>query len=426
MDIKRLKTIQSNFLKEIQDTYNGKKTSLPFIINQIPPTSLVKDGEIFQALVIGGSVYKKAILKKGKEKITIVKIEEGDQPLFKTAKDFFLFVEKLVDPNINMISINFAYRIKPPVRELLSISKRSRLDGVLIGGSKENTFDGLIGEMVGERIELYFKKKNKEIMVVVANDTICLLFAALTKYEPMMLAGGADGTGVNFAFFLDKEKAVNLESASFDKFPQSKEGKIIASTSSNRGGWLFEKETAGAYLYKHFNLMVKERGIDYPQISSTEELNALGASPQPNPLPQGERERERVKQVQHDMIRVSEIARNLLTRSAQLVACQIAGITEFKQGQNIISRHSGKHQRIQNLYSSERFWTRRVPDGNPSSQNDKMNEGMVFNMEGSLFWKANNYKQTVEQTVKRLLPKYNVKFVQIKESGILGAAKLVS
>lgn len=51
---------------------------------------------------------------------------------------------------------------------------------------------------------------------------------------------------------------------------------------------------------------------------------------------------------------------------------------------------------------------------------------MVFNMEGSLFWKANDYKEMVEKTVKQLVPKYNVSFIGIKDSGILGAAKLIS
>ena len=363
MDIATLKTIKSNFVKELQDSASGKKTSLPFIINQIPTTPLVNNGEIFQALVIGGSIYKKAILKKVKKKLSILEIENGEQPLFKTAEDLFLFVGKIANPNINIISINFAHRIKPTVRKNSGNSSKSRIDGILIGGSKESTLHGLIDKKVREEIERYFRKNKKDALVAVANDTICLLLAGLTQYKPIILAGGADGTGTNFAFFLDKKNAVNLESANFDKFPQSKEGKIIDSTSSNRGGWIFEKETSGAYLYKHFNLIIKERNIDYPQISSTEELDLVS--------------RKNIPQV-------SEIANNLLKRSAQLVSCQIAGITEFKK------------------------------------------RGMVFNMEGSLFWKANGYKETVEETVKQLIPQYKVKFVEIKDSGILGAAKLVS
>jgi hexokinase len=96
----------------------------------------------------------------------------------------------------------------------------------------------------------------------------------------------------------------------------------------------------------------------------------------------------------------SQIARALLKRSAQLVACQIAGVVEFKNPS---------------------------PSPSPLEGEGRDEEvGMVFNMEGSLFWKGNNYKTIVQETLKQLVPKYNVRFVEIKDSGILGAAKLVS
>src|SRR3989344_96183 len=161
MDIATLKTIQQNFIRELRDAQAGKKTSLPFMINQISSTSLVKDGEIFQVLMIGGSIYKKAILKKDKKKLSILKIENGEQPLFKTAEDLFLFVGKIANPNINIISINFAHRIKAIVRNKSGNSSKSRIDGILIGGSKESTLHGLIGKKVGEEIERYFRKNKK-------------------------------------------------------------------------------------------------------------------------------------------------------------------------------------------------------------------------------------------------------------------------
>lgn len=103
--------------------------------------------------------------------------------------------------------------------------------------------------------------------------------------------------------------------------------------------------------------------MSFSPINSTEELNQL--SFKKNPI-------------------ISSLAKDLIKRSAQLVACQVAGITLFKK------------------------------------------QDMVFIMEGSLFWKGNNYKQTVIETVKQLVPEYKVDFVEIKNSAILGAAKLVS
>ena len=51
---------------------------------------------------------------------------------------------------------------------------------------------------------------------------------------------------------------------------------------------------------------------------------------------------------------------------------------------------------------------------------------MIFVMEGSVFWKGKNYKKTAEKTIKKLIPEYNVKFIEIENSAILGSAKLIS
>lgn len=356
MNNAQLKTIQSNFLHELQDAQNGKKTRLPFIIHRISANPIVKDSEIFQVLVIGGTVARVAEVIKNGERVDVLQ-KEDDQVNFRTEDDFLSFVGSKIGREINVVAFNFAYPMQP-------VFENGRLDGILLAVPKEGTFHGLIGKKIAKEIEGYvLKKRNKKITASVANDTVCLLLSGLIKYKWHELAGGVIGTGVNFAFFLNRNSLVNLESASFDKFTQSKQGKIIDKESDQPGKALFEKETAGAYLYKHFNIMLKENGIDYPNISSTEELDIICH-----------------KSIHH----VSEIARNLLVRSAQLVACQIAGITEFKK------------------------------------------LAMVFNMEGSLFWKGNHYRETVEQTVKTLVPKYNVKFVEIENSAILGAAKLVS
>ncbi len=352
-----LKEIQQNFLKELQDANNGKKTSLAYIINQIPNSSLVKDGEIFQVLVIGGSVCKNAIISKKDIKLTVVKQTVFKQPSFKKALDFLEFIDKHLEKNVRCLAINFAYPLKP-------IFGNNKLDGILIRGAKENGFSGIVGKKVGDEIEKYiYQKNNKKILVSVANDTICLLLSGLIKYPWENLAAGIVGTGLNFAIFLDNKNLVNLESANFDKFPQTKEGKIIDKESSSPKKALFEKEVAGAYLYKHFNLIIKEKNLPHSPINSTEELNELATKNIPL---------------------ISDISRNIISRSAQLVSSQIAGITAFKKCD------------------------------------------LIFVMEGSLFWKGFNYKDIVQDSVKKLVPKYKVDFAEIKNSNILGAAKLIS
>lgn len=349
-----LKTISGNFLAEIKKSYKGDKTSLHFVIHELPSHPIVVNGEIFQSLVVGGTIVKTATLKKNGEKILILDQKEKYLP-FKTEKGFLEFADSILQNNVNILALNFAY----PIRPLLADEK---LDGVLLTVTKEGQFHGLIGKEIGKEIENYvFSKRNRKIKVTVANDTVCLLTSGLSQFKKENLAGGIVGTGLNFAFFLDENKLVNLEAANFDKFPQTKEGKIIDDESNQPGKALFEKETSGAYLYKHFNIIIRKRKIIYPNLSSTEELDIVSHKNIP---------------------RISKIARDILKRSAQLVACQIAGIVAFKE------------------------------------------RDMIFNMEGSLFWKGNNYKKTVEETVRKIAPKYKIDFVEIENSAILGAAKL--
>lgn len=356
MNAKQLKIISNNFTQELLGAKNGKKTSLPFIVHGISPSPLVRDGEVFQSIVIGGTVAKIATLKKNGKTIQILNKKE-EKLSFKTEEEFLDYIDKELPENINILVLNFAHALKP-------IFENGRLDGILLSIGKENQIDGLIGKKVGREIENYvLAKRNKQIRVTVANDTVCLLTSGLSQFKKTELAAGIVGTGLNFAFFLNETQLVNLEAANFDKFTQTKIGKKIDIKSSRPGKYRFEKETAGAYLYQYFNFALKENHIDYPNIASTEELNKIS--------------RENIPQV-------SRIAQNLLKRSAQLVACQIAGIAKFKE------------------------------------------VDMNFVMEGSLFWKGNNYKETVEKTVKQLIPKHKVDFVEIENSAILGAAKLVS
>lgn len=352
-----LKIIFNNFTQELYDAQDGKKTSLVFIIHELPYPPIVRDGEIFESLVIGGTMAKSALLIRNGNRIKITSKKEGEKLNIENEEDFLAFVDYSLPKNVSILALNLAYPLKP-------VFKNGLLDGVLLEVGKENKFLDLIGKQIGKELENYvLTKRNKKIKVTVANDSVCLLTSGLTRFSAGELAAGIVGTGLNFAFFLNQNKLVNLESADFDKFSQTREGKIIDEQSVRPGKAQFEKEVAGAYLYKHFNLLLKENCIDYRNLASTEELDKVSRAN----IPQA-----------------SRIAQNLIERSAQLVACQIAGIARFKE------------------------------------------HDMVFNMEGSLFWKGNNYKGVVEQTVRQLVPEYKVSFVEIENSAILGAAKLIS
>lgn len=351
-----LQTITANFVTELTDANAGKKTSLPFIVHEIPGASIVPEGKTFQVLKIGGSILQKSRVVSEGGKTIIKTLEEEQLPVF-TTKDLFLStIDKHIDPDMEYLALNFAYPMTPVVRDGV-------LDGVLTNGTKEHSFQGLVGQAVGETIELYISSKyNRKIHVAVANDTICLTMAGLSKYPATSIAGGIVGTGLNFAFFLDDTHLVNLEAANFDKFEQSEEGKQIDAQSLTLGRSLYEKETAGGYLYYHLNLLLTKNQIKHPSIESTKQLDRLARG---------------------NIQKVSKLARSLFEHSASLIACEVAGITNYAK------------------------------------------RDMTFVMEGSLFWVGWHYKEMVEEKVKQLTP-YTVQFEEIKDCGIIGAAKLIS
>lgn len=81
--------------------------------------------------------------------------------------------------------------------------------------------------------------------------------------------------------------------------------------------------------------------------------------------------------------KAQELAQSVISRSAEYVGCQFAAVAEFRK------------------------------------------RNLVSVMEGSLFWKGMHYRETVEKVVGQLT-QYQVKFVEIPDSTIIGAAKLVA
>ncbi len=356
MDTGAFHSITQSFLDELKSSAIAPTGSLPFILHQLPEGAVVPENEPFQVLVIGGSICKTARVMRASGSISILQKAEVPQPVFATLDNFLTFIESQLYDNVNFLAVNFAYPLRPIFEEHV-------LDGVFhLAGTKEHAFEGLLGKMVGQTIRDFIsEKKNRKIKVSVANDTVCLLLSGLVAHKWENLAAGVVGTGLNFAMFLERVKLVNLEAAFFDKFPMSEEGKQIDARSQHPGNSVFEKEVSGAYLYQHFNLLAVRQGMVAKELASTEELDALARSDQSG----------------------ATLARELIERSAALVACQIAGITLF-QGRE-----------------------------------------MTFVMEGSLFWNAWQYKEQVEICVKQLT-QYKVFFVRVEESGILGAAKLLA
>ena len=356
MDNGPLKVDSQNFADELQKSLSTK-TSLPFIRHSLSTKAIVSDNQKFQVIVIGGSFYQKAIMIREKNSINILRREQGEQPPFLTETALLDFIKIHLEPDIDILALNFAYPLVPVTRGKI-------LDGMLQSGSKENTFVGLIGKKVGGTIENYIKEKlGRKVKVSAANDTICLLLSGLVNLPWDHLAAGVVGTGLNFAIFLDKYTAVNLESANFDKFPASEAGKMIDKTSVAPGTALYEKEVSGAYIYEHFNYIAKQLHLNVNDIKNTKELDELVTNKDPE---------------------VAKVAKEVLEHSASLVAAQIAGLLRFCK------------------------------------------RDLTFIMQGSLFWKGYKFKENVEKIVNELCPEYRAKFVQVPHSDLYGAAKLVA
>lgn len=333
-------------------------TSLPFIVTQLPSNSLAEDNEPFEVLIIGGTLGGKAICVKKNKTVSVVKQElDRKIPSIATKEELLNYVALSLEDNINLLAINFAYPLRP-------IFRKGKLDGELLDigtTGKAVSAPDLIGTVIGENLETYIQNHyGKSVNVAVGNDSLCLSLAGkgIPNINVNQLGFGIVGTGLNFGFFLTPHAVVNLESHAFEKFQQTELGETLA----KKTGSPYGKETNGENLYKHFNYFLEKEGIDYPHLTSTDQLDDL------------------VKM--HAPI-VTQAAKDTLLRSAQLVACQVAGIMEFK------------------------------------------NADMSFVMEGGLFWQGEGYKKSVEETVK-LLTKHSATFIKIENSNLYGAAQLVA
>jgi hexokinase len=352
-----LRKVYLNFLKELQAGLRDEQSSLPFILHDVSSSAFVHSDEAFQVMVIGGSVFRTAMIRKSGNEFLILDTAEEPLPTFLTKNDFLQFVDSHVNKQISTLAVNFAYPLRP-------VFENGKADGVLLSAMKEHTFEGLIGERIGKTIEEYFAATyRRKLTVALANDTVCLLLSGLTQHASTEIAGGIVGTGTNFALFLDDGRLVNLESANFDKFPLSDELKLFDAESQSPGKALFEKETAGGYLYKHFNVFLKQNQLPYPALRSTLELKQLAEKNTPF---------------------LSDLALLLVEKSAALIAAEITAISVFK--------------------------------ANPE---------LVFVMDGSFFW-DDLYQNFVQDYLSLLNPGQAIRFVKIDNGIYLGGAKLVA
>ncbi len=355
--------IRDSFCDELTRASRGEKTSLPYILNQLPSKSLVKPGEVFQVFVIGGTNGESAKVRYNADgTVTMVMyLAHPDLQKFKTSTDFMEFVYAHAAPDVRAIGINFAAALQPKT------GIQGQLDGILVEGvTKGHGFTGLQGEQVGQKIENHLRqKRGQEVLVSVGNDTVCLIASRLDKHvDRMSLMAGIVGTGYNMAYALEDNIVINLQASDYTGFTPTATGKIVDKQSTNPGEQLYDKEVSKMYL--HYNALVDELHLSGGKLTSGKALSDLTVS---NTGKEG------------------NAARALLDRSASLVAAQFAGFYNFK--------------------------------GRP--------ELLIAVMQGSLYWRSPGYKEVVLDQLKRLgVPADAIVFEKVNHSDIIGAAKLVT
>lgn len=302
-DIERLKEFKASFIAELTAALKGQENSIAAIPNYLPPTSLVKPGDTFQVLVIGGSVLRNALMESDFPVPSVISSTETSLPTLETKEQLFDILLLELHPDAEILALNFAYPFAANIRE-------NRLDGTVVRGTKSHQLKGLIGKTLGQELEAYIKEKTKrQITVTAANDALCLLLSAIHRNTDDNLIGGIIGTGTNYAIIQDNQ-VYNLESGNFDKFSMTRTGQIIDEKSNNQGQQHFEKEVSGGYLYQHYNTFVEIHNLPIKTLKSTVQLSYLAESPHAT----------------HEQ----EIARRLLERSARLTGAKIAALLEFK------------------------------------------------------------------------------------------------
>ena len=350
--------VKNNFLKELTLASLGHPSSIPFLKHYLPEQPLITEG-IAQLFVIGGTNYIVETVEIQPDGNSIVKDKQtGILPIFATKPNLITFFARFIDPRAKAIGINFGFPL------IACTGSQGELDGMLAYATKEHTFAGFT-EPLGELVKTIVKQQfHITPLVAVANDTICLALSGNGTEQGALVVG----TGSNMCIPINEKKKrilVNLESGNFNKFIISSVIKKLDEQSESPGVHLFEKNISGQYLSGIFNAVIKENPEIQP-IQTSKELSTLAKA--------------KTNGIAHDL------ARAILTRSASLVASEIAAVYEFM----------------------------------------KKPEPFSLIAEGGLLWNGWQYQENIrKQLVKFDIPEEAVEIKYISDSSIHGALGLL-
>ena len=356
--------LKNSFYSELVGASQGHKTSLLYSKTTPPVKLQIEDRTQFQVMVVGGTNFVSATMLRQDGVLPIFKTTKQKTPVLDCTKTLVRLIIEHLEPETKIVALNFAFRINPVIRENI-------LDGILLSGSKGHILADLIGKIVGFEVENeIFKKMGRKVTVAVCNDTVSLGLAGLdflerNRQSHQKIAVAIVGTGFNSGFFDASNSFINLESANFNNFKHSQSLDILDQSSSTPGQNMFDKELAGRYLPKHFNLLSAQNGLNIT-VKDSQQLSELA---------------------QKDHSKAGQIARQLIQKSANMVATHMAAIADF-------------------ILKSE--------------PKEKLN----FFVEGSVFWKAFEFEKKERLALTELSDK-EIEIHKIENSAIVGAARLI-
>jgi len=294
-DIPQLKIISQNFANELIKAEKQQTSSLAYW--EYPDFRIpIKNREFLQIVNIGGENFWSYLFQKTNQDLITLKQKHLVLPKFKNKQQFLTFCQKQLFPQTKKLILNLAYPLRPFIR-------KNRIDGYLWNINKERSFTDFLNAAVGKELENFIQAKAKrKIEVNCLNDTIYLLLTHSPPYKISLVVG----TGVNMAYINRHSKAVNLEVGNFNKFSPTTTGKVIDKNSLYPGRQLLEKEVAGGYLFKHFNLIAQAQNLGI-KVVSTKQLSNLCLENSP----------------------VAKLAKKIVERSASLVAAILAGTAQY-------------------------------------------------------------------------------------------------
>lgn len=204
-------------------------------------------------------------------------------------------------------------------------------DAVILNWTKELFVENTVGEKVGGMLLGYLEKNDPGLIadgIFVINDTVATLLAGMASARADKYIGLIAGTGTNMAILLPQERVskikgdvplksvipINMESGNFNPPHLTDYDRALDASSSNPSRHCFEKAVSGMYLPYLFKLACPKSSLDPVQGSGPLFDMAYAVSG---------RYTENSADVE------SFLARQIIERSAALIAGALAGVIDF-------------------------------------------------------------------------------------------------